>query len=123
MAYTAVTNAEVGLNGITVLKDSAGETIKTYTPDLEFAELDGDGFEIDVTNVADNKLVLLFMGAAGTVTLKAGDMIQGVNDVDVAVVAEGTAVRVDSGAFKNKEGKILVESEESGLTCAVIVLP
>ena len=125
MAYAKITNAEVGLNGVVSATDGAGEVIKTYTPDFTMTAVSGGGFEIDVTNVADNKLVVLLTATAkGTATLKAGDMIQGVNDVDIDLTADKmTAVRVDSGAFKNAEGKIVITSSATGAAAAAIVLP
>lgn len=51
----------------------------------------------------DTKTVILLTGT-GTATIKAGDGIQAVNDVEVVVSENGTIVELDSGAFKITSG-------------------
>lgn len=71
--------------------------------DLSFTTMSDttNGVAIDASG-KDFKTVLIFKGA-GTVTLKAGDLIQGVKDEVITTIANGTAVVVDSGRFKARK--------------------
>lgn len=62
-----------------------------------------DGAYLPLTG-QDTKTVILLTGT-GTATIKAGDGIQAVNDVSVAVSENGTIVELDSGAFKITQGE------------------
>lgn len=68
-----------------------------------------DGFEITY-NGADNRLAFLIENAAqssGTMTFKAGNAIQGVEDLVVTVAAGKSAVIwIDSGMIKNVFGTL-----------------
>lgn len=65
----------------------------------------GDGAYIDFTGKDHNILILLTGSAADTVTIKAGDGIQGVADEEVSVTNGGTtAVSIESGRFKITSG-------------------
>lgn len=82
-----------------------------------------DGFDIDFTK-ADNKIVILFnASAAGTASITAGEMIQGVNDVVVTVPEGVSAAVVDSGAFKRVDGKVNVKPSANTIKVAAILLP
>lgn len=61
-----------------------------------------DTIYFDYDGAGDEKLVMLFKGAA-TITLKKGNSIQGVVDTTGTATTEA-AVRVDSGRFKNVFG-------------------
>ena len=61
-----------------------------------------DTIYFDYDGAGDEKLVMLFKGAA-TITLMKGNSIQGVVDTTGTATTEA-AVRVDSGRFKNVFG-------------------
>lgn len=61
-----------------------------------------DTIYFDYDGAGDEKLVMLFKGAA-TVTIAKGNSIQGVVDMTGTATTEA-AVRVDSGMFKNVYG-------------------
>ena len=101
MAKVVITNDVVEFNKPTTVNLTAGTT---------------DGFLFDFSP-ADNKMVLLFQNtaeAAGTVTVKKGNGLQGVKDLDtLSIPAAGFVVyELESGAFKNvsgtDKGKVLV---------------
>lgn len=78
----------------------------------------------------DFKTVILVKGgaAAGKLTVKAGNGIQGVNDIVLDVPATNyAAFTLDSGAFKNvsgaDKGKVIMIPSAADLSVAVIELP
>lgn len=79
----------------------------------------------------DDKTLLLVQNSAtseGTVTVKAGNGIQGVNDLSIAVPASSTtALVLDSGRYKNvsgnDRGKVVVLGSAATIKLAVIELP
>lgn len=92
---------------------------------------------VDISDVSDGKFALLLKNAAATdtaivFTIKAGDGIQGVNDLTVSV-AKGAmaAVSIETGRFKIVKGenkgkvRILANTSTSGSAAlaAVLVLP
>lgn len=113
-----------------ITKVSASKMKLNAGLDLSFSSIGTDGVAIDASG-KDFKTVLIFKGA-GTVTLKAGDMIQGVNDEVITTIANGTAVVVDSGRFKQRQivdGNntfdqcMLAIPGGTGITVAVVQLP
>jgi len=82
-----------------------------------------DGFEIPIDGKTIN--VILTGTAAGTVTFKQGNGIQGVKDLTVAVPKDKVvAIRLDTGYFENvsgdDKGKIL--AIPSAATISVIAI-
>lgn len=66
-------------------------------------------------NGSDDRLILVVENSGstdGSITIKAGDGIQGVNDLTLTVKAGLNLVKLESGRFKNvtgtNKGKILV---------------
>ena len=90
MATTTVTPKKIDLNGAT-----GAVTFSTVSNS-------GDDFLLDFTG-ADNKTVILLKGS-GTLTLKAGNGIQGVTDLALTSDSTLAAFRVDSGLFKIVSG-------------------
>lgn len=95
-----------------------------------FAALDAtDGGEF-VFDGADHKTLILLQNtvtAVKTVTVKAGNGIQGVNDLEIEIDASSTkAVALNSGAFKNMygddKGKVIMTGP-SDIKIAVLKLP
>lgn len=119
MAVTAITLEKLKINTVDV--DALATTA---------ASVAADGFSIDA-NVADHKLLLIFdnTGASPyTITIKAGNGIQGVEDLTASIVAgKKAAVSIETGAFKNvsgtNKGKIIAIPENVAVKCAAIVLP
>ena len=92
-----------------------------------------DGFTIDVSGYADHKILMLFQNiattSARTVTIKAGNGLQGTTDLASGNIAAGKvgAVVVESGHFLNVSGddKGLIKAipSEVELKMACIILP
>lgn len=123
MATTAITVEKLARNTFDL--DALAMTAATTA---------ADGFLIDVSGVADQKLLLVFQNTnagstARTATIKKGDALQGVKDLasgDIAA-AKFAAVAIDSGSFKimtgTNKGKILVIPSHAELKMAAIALP
>lgn len=92
-----------------------------------------DGFTIDASNIADGKLLLVFLNSSADtaydVTIKKGNALQGTEDLkQVDVAAEDYALVVpESGKFKNvtgdDKGLIKVIPENAAVKMAAVVLP
>lgn len=90
-----------------------------------------DGATVDFTGKGD-KVAILVQNAStstdATLTIKAGNSLQGVNDLEISV-EKGTcaAITVDTGAFKNvfgnNTGKAILIGSSTDLKFAVIELP
>jgi hypothetical protein len=69
---------------------------------------EGDGVELELQMAKDYKTALLFKGgggSAGSVTIKAGNGIQGVEDLTFGIGPNETRiVCIESGRFKNVSG-------------------
>lgn len=84
-----------------------------------------------VMNERDDKYLILVHNtatSASTVTVKAGNGIQGVADLAHSVAASSYAtVSIDSGAYKNvsgdDKGKVIIEGSATGVKIAVFKLP
>lgn len=89
-----------------------------------------DGAEV-VMNGHDERTVVVVQNTAtssGTVTIKAGNGIQGVADEVFSVPASSTTFIVpESGRFKNvsgdDKGKMIIKGSAATITVAVIKLP
>lgn len=99
---------------------------------MQAATAAADGFLVDVSAVADHRLLLVFentdAAVAYDITVKKGNALQGVKDLTAEIAAtKFGAVAVESGAFKNvsgtNKGKILVIPENVAVKMAAIVLP
>ena len=90
-----------------------------------------EGFKIDF-NEKDNKVCLIFQnGGSGnaTVTVKKGNGIQGVEDLDTYTIAAGkfACINLESGAYKNVSGEdkgyAIVVPSSADVKCSEVVLP
>lgn len=115
MAVTKITKDTLGLNAWKTI------TLTTLTSTT-------DGFEVE-WDVHDERTILLVQNtgsSAATVTIKAGNGIQGVKDLDAYSVAGGAvaAIAIDSGAYKNvtgdSKGKVLVTGSATGLKMGLV---
>lgn len=98
---------------------------------LTFTAGTTDGWKIPASN-ADNKRVVLVTNtgsSAVTVTVKKGDGIQGVKDLDAFSVAASktAAIRLDDGRYKVVSGTdkdtILIVPSATTITACVVELP
>lgn len=122
MAVTAITPEKLTIN-----------TFDTDAIAMTAASSATDGFTIDCTNIADQKLLLLFYNSNGsatarTITIKAGNGIQGTDDL-AATIAAGKygMVNVESGKFKGTSGTykglLHLVPDNVELKMAAVVLP
>ena len=122
MAVTAITPEVLTINTFDL--DSLAMTAATTA---------ADGFVVDFTK-ADQKILLVFQNtnasaAARTATIKAGNGIQGTEDLVSGDIAAGKfgMINVESGRFKlvsgTNKGKILVVPSHAELKMAAVVLP
>lgn len=121
MAVTAITPEAISLNTFDL--DSLAMTAPTTA---------ADGFLVDVSGYADNKILFVFQNSGSTdrtATIKKGNGLQGVSDLTSGAItsAKFSAITVESGRFKNvsgtNKGKILVIPSHAELKMAAIVLP
>ena len=90
-----------------------------------------DGAEI-VWSERDDKYLVLIQNAnasgAKSVTIKAGNGIQGVNDITTSIAASSyTFIALDSGRFKNvvgaDKGKVLFTGDSADIKIAAFKMP
>lgn len=90
-----------------------------------------DGAEI-VWSERDDKYLILIQNAnasgAKSVTIKAGNGIQGVNDITTSIAASSyTFIALDSGRFKNvvgaDKGKVLFTGDSADIKIAAFKMP
>ena len=88
-----------------------------------------DGAEI-VWSERDDKYLVLIPNAseAKNVTIKAGNGIQGVNDITTSIAASSyTFIALDSGRFKNvvgaDKGKVLFTGDSADIKIAAFKMP
>ncbi len=90
-----------------------------------------DGAEI-VWSERDDKYLVLIQNAnaseAKNVTIKAGNGIQGVNDITTSIAASSyTFIALDSGRFKNvvgaDKGKVLFTGDSADIKIAAFKMP
>lgn len=117
MAKTKITADALKLNDWGVLTFTAGTT---------------DGFQVPATNGDWKRLVLVQntdTSAAVTVTVKQGNGIQGVKDLDTFSIPAGktAAIRLDDGRYKNVSGEdkdyILIVPSSTKASMSVVELP
>lgn len=117
MAKTKITADALKLNDWGVLTFTAGTT---------------DGFQVPATNGDWKRLVLVQntdTSAAVTVTVKQGNGIQGVKDLDAFSIPAGktAAIRLDDGRYKNVSGEdkdyILIVPSSTKASMSVVELP
>lgn len=117
MAKVTITANELALNEWGTLTFTAGTT---------------DGVRIPATNGDFKRLVLVQntnTSSAVTVTVKQGNSIQGVKDLDAFSVAAGkvAAIRLDDGRYKNVSGDdkdyILIVPSSTNASVCVVELP
>lgn len=115
------------------IKLTAFNTFVTETANTDFIAIDatagaffempkgGDKFVIGITNAAATAV-------NKTLTIKAGNALQGVNDISVTLAQNAIAwITIDSGRFKNvygdDRGKVIMTGTDANLKVKVIQLP
>lgn len=85
-----------------------------------------DGGVIDVKNIADQKLLLVLENSdssAGTATIKAGGMLQSIDDMAVSIPGSSTVViNVESGYILQRDHTIKITGAAT-IKVAAIALP
>ena len=89
-----------------------------------------DGAEIDYSG-RDDKMLIVLMNATEstvTVTVKAGNGIQGVCDLKIELAGDASAVlALESGRFKNvsgeDKGKVILATSAAGVGVMAIKMP
>ena len=113
MAKTTITKQVLGFN-----------TFKT----LEMTANGGEGFSV-AWDCHDERCILLVTnggGSTATVTVKAGNGLQGVNDLPTYTIGAGAtvAVAIESGAFKHvsgaDKGNVVIEATSKDLKLALV---
>ena len=102
---------------------------EAYTFDMEPGAIDAaDGAEIDYSG-RDDKMLIMLMNTTDstvTVTVKAGNGIQGVCDLTVEV-AGMTTLALESGRFKNvsgpDKGKVILAASAAGVGVMAFKMP
>ncbi len=116
MAATAITNVTLKLN-------KGSDAYATAAVDATDGAL--------ITAVADQKMLILFENATSATkvaTIKAGNGLQGINDITVSLGnVEKKALVVESMKFVNQsgtnKGKILITGTDANVKVACIALP
>lgn len=118
---------------INPIKLTSFNTITKETADTDFAAIDaldgayfvmakgGDKYVIGIKNAVSSE-------ASKTITIKAGNALQGTNDISLALAKDEIAwVVLDSGKFKNvygeNKGKVILTGTSTDLKVKVIELP
>lgn len=115
---------------LTVRELDARNTFCTAFTALTQAVDAANGAEFDMEGQDDKHLILIQNAAtsAKTVTVKAGNGLQGVCDLSCEVAASGyTCVTLESGRFKNvtgdNKGKVILTGTDANIKVAVFKLP
>lgn len=99
---------------------------------FEAATTAADGIEVDISNYSDHNLAFLFNNTSADtdykVTIKKGNGLQGVTDIEKTITKGKTAgVVIESGRFKNVtgsgKGKVLVVPANAAVEMVVVALP
>lgn len=96
-----------------------------------YSELSVSGVKVDYSGAEDSKVLILFENTSAeerTVTVLAGDSIQGINDLELTLSASATsAVALESGRFMFTTGEnlgcVVLKADSAGVKALVIELP
>lgn len=118
---------------INPIKLTSFNTFIKETADTDFAAIDGTDGAYFVMAKGGDKYVIGIKNAASqtgnkTITIKAGNGLQGTNDISLALAKDEIAwVALDSGKFKNvygaNKGKVILTGTDNNLQVKVIELP
>ena len=118
---------------ITPIKLTSFNTFTTEAETTAFTAIDGTHGAYFVMAKGGDKYVIGIKNAASqagekTITIKAGNALQGTNDISLALAKDAIAwVVLDSGKFKNvygvNKGKVILTGTSTDLKVKVIELP
>jgi hypothetical protein len=118
---------------ITPIKLTSFNTITKETNATDFAAIDASAGAYFVMAKGGDKYVIGIKNASSssgdkTITIKAGNGLQGTNDISLALAQNEIAwVALDSGKFKNvygvNKGKVILTGTSNDLQVKVIELP
>ena len=118
---------------ITPIKLTSFNTITKETNATDFVAIDGTHGAFFVMAKGGDKYVIGIKNAVAdsgnkTITIKAGNGLQGTNDISLALAKDAIAwVVLDSGKFKNvygvNKGKVILTGTDNNLQVKVIELP
>lgn len=118
---------------ITPIKLTSFNTFIKETADTDFAAIDASAGAYFVMAKGGDKYVIGIKNASSssgdkTITIKAGNGLQGTNDISLALAQNEIAwVALDSGKFKNvygeNKGKVILTGTSTDLKVKVIELP
>ena len=118
---------------INPIKLTSFNTFIKETADTDFAAIDGTDGAYFVMAKGGDKYVIGIKNAVSTtgnktITIKAGNGLQGTNDISLALAKDEIAwVVLDSGKFKNvygaNKGKVILTGTDNNLQVKVIELP
>lgn len=118
---------------ITPIKLTSFNTFTTETAATDFAAINAEDGAYFVMAKGGDKYVIGIKNAASsaverTITIKAGNGLQGTNDISLALAQNEIAwVALDSGKFKNvygeNKGKVILTGTDANLQVKVIELP
>lgn len=115
------------------IKLTSFNTFTKETADTDFAAIDGTDGAYFVMAKGGDKYVIGIKNAVSseankTITIKAGNGLQGTNDISLTLAKDKIAwVVLDSGKFKNvygeNKGKVILTGTDNNLQVKVIELP
>lgn len=115
------------------IKLTSFNTFIKETADTDFAAIDGTDGAYFVMAKGGDKYVIGIKNAVSseankTITIKAGNGLQGTNDISLTLAKDKIAwVVLDSGKFKNvygvNKGKVILTGTDANLKVKVIELP
>ena len=115
------------------IKLTSFNTFTTETETTDFAAIDASDGAYFVMAKGGDKYVIGIKNAVAdtgnkTITIKAGNGLQGTNDISVTLAKGAIAwVALDSGKFKNvygeNKGKVILTGTDANLEVKVIELP
>lgn len=118
---------------INPIKLTSFNTFIKETADTDFAAIDGTDGAYFVMAKGGDKYVIGIKNAVSseaskTITIKAGNGLQGTNDISLSLAKDEIAwVTLDSGKFKNvygeNKGKVILTGTDNNLQVKVIELP
>ena len=118
---------------ITPIKLTSFNTITKEINATDFAAIDATDGAYFVMAKGGDKYVIGIKNAVSTsgdktITIKAGNGLQGTNDISLTLAKDGIAwVVLDSGKFKNvygvNKGKVILTGTDANLQVKVIELP
>ena len=119
MAITSITNKKLKLNTVEAMPTAAAVDAT-------------DGASVDYSNKSDGRILLILENAHGsaskTATIKKGNGLQGVADLEIEIASGAKkCIVVESGKFVNvsgtNAGKVIITGSSADIKVSAIELP